>query len=772
MKDDPVLCDLASGELYPLAAGGTFVVGRSETADLSVTDLTCSRQHFQIVGRDGCHVIEPLSAQNPTLVNGLRTETATPLQPGDVITAGQLQFQFRFRSWGAKSGRGIPPGPAVAAGPDRSGGTAVAADNATFAVTGTALIGRERDRVQILLSHPQVSRVHARITLSDGVATLADLQSGNGTFVNGRRISGTVRLEPGEEVEIGPYALAFTGTSLVARPCADNIELVGRGLKRVVTSRDSGQALPLLEDITLAIRPREFVCLIGPSGSGKSTLLKALSGREPPTDGVVQLNGRDLRTHFESLKQQIAVVPQQEMLHESLSVEQALWYTARLRLPVDTSRAEIETVLTDILETVGLEERRGTQIRHLSGGQLKRAALANEILCKPSLLFLDEVTSGLDEQTDREMMKLFRHLADSGKTIVCITHSLANVEQYCHLVVILTAGGRLAFMGTPAEARQYFRIDRLGDVYDRLAEQPAENWQQAFRQSELWQRYVGQRLPRQELAERPARQSQRAPAQEKGTWWRQTALVTSRYAAIWRGDFLSLLAVLGQALLVAVLLGLVFGDLNELEFNVFEHARRSVNLSFLLAVSSFWFGCNGASKEIVKERAIFTRERDFNLRIGCYYTSKLLLLGLVSGLQSLLLVGVTRWWCHPPISWGCQVSVLLAAALAGVTLGLAISTLSRNSEMANTLVPMAVIPQIILSGAVAPLTGVSETLARCLVSTYWAKRGLDSDLPDLLVGVMPELEQPALTSALLMLLLHAAVALVVALGALHWQKRR
>ena len=123
-------------------------------------------------------------------------------------------------------------------------------------------------------------------------------------------------------------------------------------------------------------------------------------------------------------------------------------------------------------------------------------------MCKPSLLFLDEVTSGLDEQTDRDMMDLFRSVADTGKTVVCITHSLANVERTCHLVVILTAGGRLAFVGKPAEALQYFGIQRLGDVYERLAEQPAEHWQQTFRANPLYQRYVGSRLPKQEAGRR------------------------------------------------------------------------------------------------------------------------------------------------------------------------------------------------------------------------------------------------------------------------------
>jgi ABC-type multidrug transport system ATPase subunit len=638
-----------------------------------------------------------------------------------------------------------------------------------FPVAGVMLIGRDPGRVQIHLPHPQVSRRHACISLQGGTATLTDLNSANGTFVNGIRISAAA-LRPGDQVDIGPYALQFTGAALVPRARSDNVELVARGLQRQVKDRETGKPLLLLDDITLVIRPREFVCLLGPSGSGKTTLLSALSGRTAPDHGLVLLNGRDLHANFEALKQDIAVVPQKDVLHDSLAVGQALWYTAKLRLPPDTSSAEIESSLGEMLETVGLTPRRATVIRHLSGGQVKRASLANEILCKPSLLFLDEVTSGLDEQTDREVMNLFRALADAGKTVVCITHSLANVERTCHLVVILTPGGKLAFVGRPAEALAYFRIDRLGDVYDRLAEQPAEHWQQEFRTSPLWQCYVAQRVPPETAGPSAAPVAAGGAHDRLRTFLRQTVLLTARYAAIWRGDYPALLAMVGQALVVAVLLVLLFGDLGKVK-DPFEHARRSVNLMFLLAVSSFWFGCNSAAKEIVKERTIYTRERDFNLRVGSYYTSKLLLLTAFSCLQTLLLFAVVRHWCAPPgPAWG-EVLVLLALALAGVTLGLAISAFAATEEMAITLIPMAIIPQIILSGAISPLEGLSKALALVGISTYWGKRGLDACLPEN-VAKLARLEQHSTGGAVLVLLAHAAVCVLAALAVLHWQNLR
>ena len=212
-----------------------------------------------------------------------------------------------------------------------------------------------------------------------------------------------------------------------------------------------------------------------------------------------------------------------------------------------------------MLGVVGLTKRRATLIRHLSGGQVKRASLANELICKPTLLFLDEVTSGLDEQTDRDMMELFRQVADGGKTVVCITHNLANVDATCHLVAILTEGGRLAFYGPPETAKQYFGVARLGEVYRKLGGRPAEEWEDQFKASPFYAEYVARRLPA-EADESPV---VRGGFDDRGRTnpLRQASVLTRRYVNVWRGDVLALLAMLGQSLLVAVLLGVVFGDL-------------------------------------------------------------------------------------------------------------------------------------------------------------------------------------------------------------------
>ncbi len=734
-----------------------------------------SSQHAQIERTAGGLDLVHVSQRNKTLVNGQPIEGRTTLAVGDSIRLGYTgpivvvlalsisPPQPQEKIAGAKSDA------TMAAGPQHLAllrGSAQAADRIQIGEGGA--IGRERGKVRILLEHPHVSRFHASLAVAGKKVVLADTRSANGTYVNGSRIDYPVELVPGDRIDIGPFSLEFDGTALVSRSRANHIELAARGLSRVVTDRASGKPLTLLDRINLVIKPREFVCLLGPSGSGKSTLLAMLSGRNPPDEGSVTVNGEDLYENFDALKQDMAVVPQKDVLHDTLAVGDALRFTAELRLPPDTSRPEIESSVSDILGVVALTSRNQTLIRHLSGGQVKRASLANELVARPSLLFLDEVTSGLDEQTDRDMMELFRQVADGGKTVVCITHNLANVEATCHLVVILTEGGRLAFVGTPEEARTYFSIARLGDVYRKLAEQKPAHWQSSFMASPLYARYVAERLPAGTVPARPAV----APLERKNPRpnpFRQAHILTRRNVAIWRGDALALGAMLGQSLLVAALLAIVFGKLADIE-NPIERAQRTVNLLFLLTISCFWFGCNNAAKELVKERIIFSRERDFNLRTASYLASKFLVLTAIGVIQITLLYGIVKACCGPPGAAGQQWLALALLATAGATLGLLISAFARTEEVAVALVPIAVIPQIILAGAIAPLKGLSKLLAQGGITCYWGKQSLDSLLPiaDQKLMGLPSVEY---SNRLAMLAIHAAVFTLLTVLVL-WQSGR
>jgi ABC transport system ATP-binding/permease protein len=795
MNGYPAIFEEATKKAHALPPQESFLVGRSDEAHLSVLDVGCSRRQFQIKFQTGGWILESISTVSPTYCDGQVISEPIRLRHGSIIQAGNSRFIFLEREDSrqnlqtvkmlstqisplVKTAQSTTPPPQT---PSRDvtiiAGSAEAADliaealPGSIPVQGSMLIGREANRVQVLLQHPHVSRFHAQLVVQGGNAVLTDLSSANGTFVKGKRITEPTRLRVGDRIEIGPFSLVFTGPSLVPESRENNIELIGRKLRREVPDRQDGKMRVLLHDVSVVIRPHEFVCLLGPSGSGKSTLLSALSARVPADDGQVLVNSKDLYTDFDSLKQDMVVVPQKDALYESLTVDQCLWYTARLRLPSDTSDQEVQKYIDEMLKTVSLTNHRQTRIRDLSGGQLKRASLASELISGPTLLFLDEVTSGLDEQTDREMMDLFRSLANAGKTVVCITHSLANVERTCHLVVILAAGGRLAFIGKPEEALAYFEIVRLGDVYEKLALQSPEAWQKRFQLHQLYQQYVVGRLPESDRSEvipsPPEPFSIKARFSEST---RQLRILLHRQFAMLMSDKRSWLAMMGQAVLVGILLILVFGDLSSLKEGPVR-SQRLLALVFLIHISVLWFGCNNAAKEIVKERVIYRREHDFNLHTTSYFLSKFILLSVLTCLQSIFLFVLIAIFCNPSLPTISAVTFLLLIAMTGVAAGLAISAYAKSEDLAVTLVPILLIPQIILAGRIAPLEGFVEYLAKGFITAFWSDRGLVSLLNEGDLK-MAGIDASSTLGAFVVLGLHLIIFAGVALFALRMQTNR
>lgn len=781
----PALLEWTTKELHILNAAATFVAGRSQSADLPLLDVQCSRQQFQLTQHPGGYNVEPLSMNSPTYCNGIKLTTSQPLQHGALIQAGASQFLFleyddpslcRARMLEGVQEQSTQIG-TVRRLENRDRTVFAAADlehdnialEHNIALSGHMFIGRDAERVAIHLPHAQVSRVHAQIALHDRFAEVSDLNSANGTYVNGTRITTTVRIRRGDRIDIGPYALVFDGTCLRSYSRVDNVELACRNLTRVVRNRENGEKLTILDHVSLVVRPREFVCLLGPSGSGKSTLLAALSARTPADEGNVTINGEDLYTNFDALKRDIAVVPQKDVLHEFIKLGMALGYTARLRLPSDTTRREIDNAVAEMLKTVGLDSRAGTQIGDLSGGQLKRASVANEIVNKPSLLFLDEATSGLDEQTDAEMMRLFRQIADGGKTVVCVTHSLVNVEETCHRIVILADGGKLAFVGTPQEAKKYFEVDRLGSIYEKLNTRPGSEWRDRFLRHETYEHQCAGSLAVDSSVEVPASPRQTPPFLDRlHIAARQTMLLSMRYLTILGADWRSLAMMAGQCVLVAVLIVVLFGDIHEREFP--HDAQQSARIMFLLAISALWFGCNNAAKEIVKESTIYAKERDVNLLAPSYLASKVLLLGSISLLQVMLLVAVVKMGTG--VSCGFSACALLfSLALTGVSLGLLISAASKTTDIAVTVVPLVLIPQIILSGAIAEVGGFAKFIAQLFVVAYWGYGGLIACMPSESVNFL-EFENWSFWGAWFVIILQAVIYLAGTLFVLQYSASR
>ena len=346
-----------------------------------------------------------------------------------------------------------------------------------------------------------------------------------------------------------------------------------------------------------------------------------MAGRMLPSEGTVLLNDRDLHANFQAVKQDIAFVPQQDVLHEQLTLRQALDYTAQLRLPPDTTVEQRHAAVNDAARSVDLLDQLDQRIGALSGGQKKCASLASEILNRPSLLLLDEVTSGLDESTDWQIMRLLRRLADDGVTIIVVTHTLANVTEFCDKVICMGRGGQPTFVGAPSEVLEFFSVHRLGEVFDRTDELGAEYWRARFEATISATINLPTAAESHGPTRRPASRHRRDPAfVTLPRVMRQAAILLHRNTVLLLSDRRTLVMAAAQSVLIGGLMGYAFGHFGTGQ----ERVNAQNALLLLLGLSAIWLGCNSASKDIVGELEIYRRENDVNLSTAAFIGAKYL----------------------------------------------------------------------------------------------------------------------------------------------------
>ena len=520
------------------------------------------------------------------------------------------------------------------------------------------VLGRGAEADSILPDNA-VSRRHAALHRTADGWRIEDLHSRSGSFLNGRLFQNE-ELVFGDLLRIGPFNFRFDGRSLRETSGVTGARLDARNL-----SKTAGGVV-ILSDVSLSVEPCQFIGVIGPSGAGKSTLLDALCALRPAQAGTVRLDGADLYKNYESLREELGYVPQDDIVPLELAVEDALFYSARLRLPGGTPTAEIRRLVRHTLERLGLGERARTPVGKLSGGQRKRVSVGAELLCRPRLMFLDEPTSGLDPAAEFRLMESLRHLATTGCSILCTTHVMGNAYLFDRLAVMY--GGRLVFFGEPNEALRYFNVERLTELYDRLDERAAKDWP-----------------PHEETSSAPTWEM--TPQRQK----RGAALpiLLLRQWSILRADWKNLILILGQPIFIGILVTWVSHDPSLVLFFAY--------------IATLWFGCGNAAQEIVKELPMFRRERLIGLGRHEYLLAKFISLGRITIVQSLLLYGVMQLF-----AWGIggspalQIPGLIMTSLAAVGIGLTISAWSRSILQAVMLVPLVLIPQILFSGFTPP----------------------------------------------------------------------
>ncbi|HIZ48795.1 FHA domain-containing protein [uncultured Subdoligranulum sp.] len=327
------------------------------------------------------------------------------------------------------------------------------------------LIGRADD-CDIKLVSDRVSRHHCEILYRDGQCEVRDLGSTNGTYVDGVRVS-RAPLRNGAVINVPTQVFAFTAGMLHYHQHKSGISVQLLNVYKTVDDRNTGKPLNIVDGTSFEIEPNSFVVLVGGSGTGKSSLLTCITGTDPCTAGSVRFDGLDTRGNRNAFDAVLGYVPQRDIMHDNLTLEQSLTYAAQLRIAHDATRAEIAAAVAHAIEAVDLTGREKTMISQLSGGQKKRVSIAMELLASPRLLVLDEPTSGLSPDLDRSMMELCRKLSHQNCTVLMVTHNMSNINL-CDKIAFLGTGGVLCYYGTPEELLPYFEVEMTSDIFEKL----------------------------------------------------------------------------------------------------------------------------------------------------------------------------------------------------------------------------------------------------------------------------------------------------------------
>ncbi len=563
---------------------------------------------------------------------------------------------------------------------------------------GAIKIGRANDN-DIVIPEVLASRHHATLVPTPHGTEIHDNRSINGTFVNGARVDSAV-LRDGDVVTIGNIDLVFAGGTLARRDeSATATRTGGLDVRGVTWTIENNKTL--LDDISLGAQPGTLTAVIGPSGAGKSTFARLVAGYTHPTRGTVAFEGHNVHAEYASLRSRIGMVPQDDVVHGQLTVQQALMYAAELRLPPDTTKDDRAQVVARVLEELEMTQHLHTRVDKLSGGQRKRASVALELLTGPSLLILDEPTSGLDPALDRQVMTMLRQLADAGRVVLVVTHSLTYLDV-CDQVLLLAPGGKTAFCGPPSQIGPAMGTTNWADIFSTVAGDPDGSKA----------RYLARTGPQPPPP--PAQQPADLGDPSHTSLFRQFSTIARRQVRLIFSDrgyfvFLALLPFIMGSLSMSVPGTVGFGTPNPMGAAPNEPGQILV----LLNVGAVFMGTALTIRDLIGERPIFLREQAVGLSTTAYLLAKVCVYTVFAIIQSAIVTIIVLLGKGGPTHGavalgrpGLELFVDVAlTCVASAMLGLALSAVAKSNEQIMPLLVVAVMSQLVFSGGMIPVTG-------------------------------------------------------------------
>jgi ABC-type multidrug transport system ATPase subunit len=514
-----------------------------------------------------------------------------------------------------------------------------------------------------------------------------------------------------------------------------------------------GEEVNLVDHVSIKVPRGHFMAIVGPSGCGKTTLLKTIAGLNAESDGTLLWNGLSLSDGHDFSPAEIGYVPQFSIAYDPLTVDESVEAATRLRIKTQDN-AELDARIDRALEETGLTAIADRPVKVLSGGQKRRLGLAMELVSAPKILLCDEVTSGLDPRSEREIVTLLHELSrKEGRIVLSVTHSLAHLELYDSILVLHE--GRVAFHGPPDMLAHYFSVKDTEEIYPRLAKQPSTRWQSSWMKHrdayyEKIEKLREKNMQEGELHVPPLKSNKEGEEAEEdaiftpGIISQFITLLSRRWRIFFRDRgqvFLQLAIMICFPILVSL-----FSDKANVQMRTLSDTRqtdvmlelaeqqnvRQDNMKAGSALSGIimfqvvllgLMGSNNSAREIAAERSIYEKEKFGGLRPAAYIASKIAFLSCLVIAQSLWMAVFVNIFSPFDGTFAQHAVFLLLCNAAMTAVCLGISAMMKTAEQASLLSIYLVGFQLPLSGAVLALPETIETFTRPFISAYWAWSG-------------------------------------------------
>ncbi len=479
-----------------------------------------------------------------------------------------------------------------------------------------------------------------------------------------------------------------------------------------------------LRDVTIEERQGKLVGIMGASGAGKTTLMNVLAGINKPTKGQVLINGLDLNTQKNELEGVIGYIPQDDLLMEELTVYENLYYNAKLCFK-NYSNQELEELVHKTLRSLNLFERKDLKVgsplnQLISGGQRKRLNIALELIREPSVLFVDEPTSGLSSRDSENVMDLLRELSLKGKLIFVVIHQpSSDIYKMFDRMVILDTGGYLIYSGNPVEAVMYFkRLDAqvnsdIGEcrlcgnvnpelifniIEAKVVDEYGRYQEKRKVQPETWANFYLKEInpTKVETIKENPPQNLSIPR-----WIKQMLIFSSRDFKSKISNVQYIVLNLLEAPLLALILSFIIRYIADPHSHVYIF-RENENIPpyiFMTIVVALFLGLTVSAEEIFKDRKILKREKFLNLSRSSYLISKIGILFALSAIQMFLFVFLGNYILGVQVMLFEYWAILFSVAAFANILGLNISSAFNSVVTIYIIIPLILIPQMILGGA-------------------------------------------------------------------------